>query len=115
MRNSLPMSLRDPKPTFWLLSSESQGSPGAQGYFAGLRNVAPTSLCTLPRLCGLSESEVAQSCPTLCDPMDCNLPGSSIHEILQARILEVGCHFLLQGIFLNQGLNPGPPHCGQTL
>ena len=35
-----------------------------------------------------SESEVAQSCPTLCDPMDCSLPGSSVHEILQARILE---------------------------
>ena len=34
------------------------------------------------------ESEVAQSCPTLCDPMDCSLPGSSIHGIFQARILE---------------------------
>ena len=31
---------------------------------------------------------VAQSCPTLCDPMDCNPPGSSVHEIFQARILE---------------------------
>ena len=36
------------------------------------------------------ESEVAQSCPTLCDPMDCSLPGSSIHGILQARALEWG-------------------------
>ena len=35
-----------------------------------------------------SESEVAQSCPTLCDPMDCSPPGSSVHGILQARILE---------------------------
>ena len=35
-----------------------------------------------------SESEVAQSCPTLCDPMDCSLPGSSVHGISQARILE---------------------------
>ena len=34
------------------------------------------------------ESEVAQSCPTLCDPVDCSLPGSSVHGILQARILE---------------------------
>ena len=33
-------------------------------------------------------SEVAQSCPTLCDPMDCSLPGSSLHGILQARVLE---------------------------
>ena len=35
-----------------------------------------------------SESEVAQSCPTLCDPMDCSLPGSSIHGIFQAGVLE---------------------------
>ena len=84
-----------------------------------------------------SESEVAQSCPTLRDPMDCSLPGSSVHGISQARILEseseshsvvydslrphglyspynspgqntgVGCHFLLQGIFLTQRLNLG--------
>ena len=50
-----------------------------------------------------SESEVAQSCPTLSDPMDCSLPGSSIHGIFQARVLEWGvltiylilaqCHF----------------------
>ena len=37
-----------------------------------------------------SESEVAQSCPTLCDPMDCSLPGSSIHGSFQARVLEWG-------------------------
>ena len=37
-----------------------------------------------------SESEVAQLCPTLSDPMDCSLPGSSVHGILQARVLEWG-------------------------
>ena len=37
-----------------------------------------------------SESEVAQLCPTLSDPMDCSLPGSSIHRIFQARVLEWG-------------------------
>ena len=37
-----------------------------------------------------SESEVAQSCPTLSNPMDRSLPGSSIHGILQARVLEWG-------------------------
>ena len=43
-----------------------------------------------------SESEVAQLCLTLSDPMDCSLPGSSIHGILQARVLTgVGCHCLL--------------------
>ena len=35
-----------------------------------------------------SESEVTQSCPTLCDPMDYSLPGSSIHGVFQARVLE---------------------------
>ena len=37
-----------------------------------------------------SESEVAQLCPTLSDPMDCSLPGSSVHGIFQARVLEWG-------------------------
>ena len=37
---------------------------------------------------GCDESEIAQSCPTLCDPMDCSLPCSSVCGILQARILE---------------------------
>ena len=42
-----------------------------------------------------SENEVTQSCPTPSDPMDCSLPGSSIHGIFQARVLELGCHCLL--------------------
>ena len=37
-----------------------------------------------------SESEVAQLCPTLSDPMDCSLPGSSVHRIFQARVVEWG-------------------------
>ena len=37
---------------------------------------------------GESESEVAQSCRTLCDPVDCSLPGSSVHGIFQAIVLE---------------------------
>ena len=44
----------------------------------------PEILCSLK----VKESEVAQLCLTLCDPMDRNLPGSSIHGIFQARILE---------------------------
>ena len=43
-----------------------------------------------------SESEVAQSCPTPGDPMDCSLPGSSVHGIFQTRVLELGCHCLLR-------------------
>ena len=61
------------------------------------------------------ESEVAQSCPTLCNPMHCSLPGSSVHGNFSGKSTGVGCHFLLQGIFLTQGLNPGLPHCRQML
>ena len=53
--------------------------------------------------------KVAQSCPTLCDPID-----YTVHGILQARIL-VGSLSLLQGIFPTQGSNPGLLHCRQIL
>ena len=46
------------------------------------------SFCTVQVFSNEGEGEVAQSCPTLCDPVDCSLPGSSIQGILQARILE---------------------------
>ena len=48
---------------------------------------------------------VTKSCPTLCDPMACSPPGSSVHGISQARILKWIAIFFLQGIFLTQGLN----------
>ena len=60
-------------------------------------------------------SEVAQSCPTLCDPVDCSLPGSSVYGILQARILEWVTISFSRGIFPTQGSNPGLPHWRQTL
>ena len=50
-------------------------------------------------------SLVTKLCPTLCDPMGCSLPGSSIHGVSQARILEWVTIFLLHGIFSSQGLN----------
>ena len=62
-----------------------------------------------------SESEVAQLCQTLCDTVDCSPPGSSIHGILQARILEWVAISFSRGIFPTQGWNPGLPHCRQTL
>ena len=54
---------------------------------------------------------VAQSCPTLCNPMACSPPDSSVHGNSPSKNTEVGCHALLQGIFLTQGSNPGLPHC----
>ena len=50
---------------------------------------------------------VVQSHPTLCDPMDCRLPGSSVRGDCSGKNTEVGCHALLQGIFSTQGLKPG--------
>ena len=54
---------------------------------------------------------VAQLCPTLCDPMCCSLPGSSVHGDSPGKNTRMGCHALLQGIFPTQGLNPGLLHC----
>ena len=55
---------------------------------------------------GFYKVKVAQSCPTLCDPMD-----YTVHGILQARILEWIAFTLLQGIFPTQGSNQGLLHC----
>ena len=82
-----------------------------------------------------SESEVAQSCPTLSDPMDCSLPGSSVHGIFQLRVLEWvaiafsvgsrkkrkrysqsrGCFFIHPGFFLCGSVAELLPHspCGR--
>ena len=45
------------------------------------------------------------SCSTLCDPMDYNPPGSSVHGDSPGKNTAVGCHFLLEGVFLTQGSN----------
>ena len=52
---------------------------------------------------------VTQSSPTLRDPVDCSLPGSSVHGIFQARVLE------WVAISFSRGSKPGLPHCRQTL
>ena len=58
---------------------------------------------------------VTQSRLTLCDPIDCSPPGSSVHGDSPGKDTRVGCHSLIQGIFPsredpNQGSNPGLPH-----
>ena len=58
---------------------------------------------------------VTQSCPTLCDPMDCSPPGCSVHGDSPGKDTGVSCHALLQGIFPIQGSNPGLLHCRQIL
>ena len=58
---------------------------------------------------------VTQLCLNLCNPMDCSLPGSSVHGNSPGKNTGVGCHALLQGIFPSQGSNPGLPHGRQIL
>ena len=53
--------------------------------------------CTKKRVMQIHVWKVTQSCPTLCNPMDCSLPGSSIHGILQARILEWSAFLFSRG------------------
>ena len=54
-------------------------------------------------------SLVAQSCLTLCDPMDCSLPGSSIHGDSPSKNTGTGCHTLFKGFFPSQGYEPWSP------
>ena len=56
-----------------------------------------------------SESEVTQSCPALSDPMDCSLPGSSVHGIFQARVLEWGT-IAFSGLTTQEELIPANNH-----
>ena len=58
---------------------------------------------------------VAQSCLTLWDPMDCSPPGSSVHGVYKARILEWVAIFFFQGIFPTQGSNLVLAHCRQNV
>ena len=56
---------------------------------------------------------VTQSCPTLCNPMDCSPPGSTVHGDSPGTNIRVGCYALLQGIFPTEVLKPGLLHCRQ--
>jgi len=53
----------------------------------GIKVLIANSITQLNCYTSESESEVAQLCPTLCDPMDCSPPGSSVHGIFQARVI----------------------------
>ena len=58
---------------------------------------------------------VTQSCLTLCDLIDCSLPGSSVQGDSPGKNIGVGCHALFPAIFPTQGSNPGLLHCRQIL
>ena len=67
---------------------------------------SPLSTVSCARLC-----LVAQSCPTLCNPLDCSPLGSPVHGYSPGKNTGVGWYALLQGIFPNQGSKPDFPHC----
>ena len=113
--------------------SASAGNPGPLLIVSALLTSSPLSLVkgtTVDKPCGyhffvpptvipISVGFVCTSCvclvtqswPTLCDPMDRSPPGSSVHGIFQARILEWVAIPFSRGIFLTQGSNQGLMHC----
>ena len=83
--------------------SYTLGSPGELLKSRCLGNIPIKSQCQV-RACMLTRFS-----PTLCNSMDCSLPGSSVHGDSPGKNTGVGCHALLQVIFLIQGSNPYPP------
>ena len=71
---------------------------------------------SLPRTIWEAQSAlVTHSRPTLCDPINCSPPDSSVHGDSPGKNTGVGCHGLLQGIFPTQGSDPGLLHCRRIL
>ena len=90
---SLPQCSGNAHPTFGMsiLSTHQLGPPEENHLSFGF----------LSCMC----DKLPQSCPTLCNAMDCSPPGSSVHGNSPGKNSGVGCHFLLQGIFLTLGSN----------
>ena len=99
-----------PTPVFLPGESQRQGAWWAAVYgvaqsWTRLKRLSSSSSSRLSPKSSQVKALVTQSCPTICNHMDWGPPGSSVHGILQARMMVVSCHFLLQGIFLTQGSN----------
>ena len=83
---------------FWGLATKTVEYPAPAWLWIGAHWMKTIFLCS-----------VAKSFLTLCDPMDCRSPGSSVHGTLLGKNTGVGCHFLLQEIFPNPGIKPVSP------
>ena len=81
--------------------------PNVIGNIGTVNMWVPSSLCLLKGL-------VAQSCPTLCDSMDCSLPGSSVRWILRQEYCS-GLPFTSPGDLPDLGIEPGSPACRRIL
>ena len=92
-------------------SSNRRTGTGVCGRYGGCWHLSKTNYLPTASTKWYNTCLAAQSCLTLYNPMDCSLPGSSVHGDSPGKNSRVGCHFLLQGIFTTQGSNPGLPHC----
>ena len=97
---------------FWQLPITTGSSPEAEGVSSSsLMSYVTLGMFSL--LSGpwflISCCLVTKSCPALHDPMDCSLPGSSVHGVFIGKNTGMGCYFLLQRIFLTQKLTPSSP------
>ena len=115
-----PLSIVFPRQEYWsgLLCPPPGGlsDPGIKPVSVTFPALACGFFTTNAITCPVSAVKVTQSCPTLCDPMDCSLPGSSVHGILQAGILEWVAVPFSRGSFQTQESNPTLPHsCFSTI
>ena len=93
---------------------DSSGQNTGVGSRSLLQGIFPTQgsnpgLLHCRRILYHLKREVAQSCPTLCESMDCVLPGLSVHGIFQARVLESGLPFPSPGDLPDTGIEPRSP------
>ena len=95
----------------FLLGMLSKILEADSGYSCSSCDCACVCVCVCVCLCTCVCVLVAQSCTTLCDPMDCNLPGSLCPWDSPGKNTGVGCRSLLRRIFPTQGLNLGLLYC----
>ena len=96
--------------TYTYITSLSISLPGHLDYYHVLAfvNIAAMNIAAVLWTCAVFMHSVM---PNSLPLMDCSLPGSSVHGDSPGKNTDMGCHALLQGIFPNQGSNPGLPHC----
>ena len=117
--HSIPLPTHVPSTSFQLIPAPTSASTDLLPicFFCTLcqNGTSQSVLLCLVSLCVCVMCLVTQLCLTLFDLMDCNPPGSSIHEDSPGKNTGLGSHALLQGIFPIQGSNPGLPHCRRIL
>ena len=102
-----------PTPVFWPREFHGLYSPWGHKESDTIERLSLSLSFLLAMCCVLCL--VTQSCLTLCDSMDCNPPGSSVHGDSPGKNTGVDWHGLFQVIFPTQGSNPGLPHCRRIL